>query len=68
MADSFKVKSDRERLIAYASGIIGSTLSNPNNTYTAEQLMKSAIRSANKLIETIYDDTKLKEILNENPH
>lgn len=61
-----KVKSDRERLIAYAAGIIGSTLSNGGNVYTAEQLMKPAIRAAHKLIETIYDDEKLKAILSEN--
>lgn len=59
-----KVKSDRERLIAYASGIIGSKLSNPGNIYTVEQLMPSAIRSAHRLITTCYDDDKLSEILN----
>jgi hypothetical protein len=58
-----KVKSDRERLIAYASGIIGSTLSNPGNVYTAEQLMKPAIRAAHKLITTVYDDVALEAIL-----
>ena len=58
-----KVKSDRERLIAYSAGIIGSTLSNPGNVYTAEQLMKPAIRAAHKLITMVYDDDQLKEIL-----
>lgn len=58
-----KVKSDRERLIAYASGFIGSTLANPGNVYTAEQLMKPAIRAAHKLITTVYDDVALEAIL-----
>ena len=58
-----KLSNERERLLCYAAGIIGSTLSNPGNVYTAEQLMKPAIRAANKLINTIYDDVALEEIL-----
>jgi hypothetical protein len=63
MAESFKVKSDRERLIAYSAGILGSTLSNPGNIYSPEALIKRSIRAANKLITTVYDDAKLAEIL-----
>ena len=66
MSDSFKVKSDRERLIAYSAGIIGSTLSNPNhNQGVTDWLIERSIRQANKLIQTCYDDEKLAEILKE---
>jgi len=59
-----KVNPDRERLLAYASGILGSTLSNPGNIYTAEQLIGTSIRTAQKLIDIIFDDKKLDEVLN----
>jgi hypothetical protein len=55
--------NEKERLLCYASGILGSTLANPNNTYTPDQLMGSSIRAAYKMINTIMDDDKLKEVL-----
>ena len=55
--------NDKERLLCYASGILGSTLANPNNTYTATQLMGPAIRDAYRMISTIMDDDKLKKVL-----
>lgn len=59
-----KVDSNKERLLCYAAGIIGSTLSNPNHTGGVQDwLIERSIRQANLLIETIYDDAKLKEIL-----
>lgn len=61
--ESFKVNSAKERLLAYSAGILGSTLSNPNNTYAAKNLIGYSIRTAKELIETIYDDQKLKEII-----
>lgn len=57
--------NERERLLCYAAGMIGSILANPNNTYSAEQLMPSCIRNANRMIEVIYNDKALKEILEE---
>lgn len=57
--------NERERLLCYSSGIVGSILSNPNNTFTSQQLIRPAIRSASKMIATIYDDKLLAEILSE---
>lgn len=56
--------SEKERLLCYSAGIIGSTLSNPGNVYTAEQLTNVSIRAAHKLINTIFNDEQLKEVLN----
>lgn len=58
-----KLSSDKERLLCYSAGILGSTLSNPGNVYTPEQLIKQSIRAAQKLIDVINDDMKLVEIL-----
>lgn len=58
------INSEKERLLCYSAGILGSTLANPNNTYTAEQLMKQSIRAAHKMIELIYNDNELNEVLN----
>lgn len=58
-----KVNSERERILCYAAGIMQATLSNPNNHFTAEGLVKYSIKAASKLIETIYDDQKLEEAL-----
>jgi hypothetical protein len=60
---SLSVNSERERLLCYAAGIMGSILANPGNIYSAEGLTARCIRAANQLIETIYDDGKLEEIL-----
>ncbi len=58
-----KIDSERERLLCYAAGIMGSTLSNPGNIYEPAALIPRSIRAAKMLIDTIYDDAKLKEIL-----
>lgn len=59
------VDSNKERLLCYSAGMLQAKLSNPNNTYTAENLIPSCIRAAQKLIDTIYNDVKLSEILKE---
>ena len=53
----------KERLLCYAGGILGSLLSNPNNSHTPASLIAGSIRTAQRLIDTVYDDEKLKEIL-----
>lgn len=56
----------KERLLAYASGIMGSRLSNPNHTAgVTDWLIKDSIKKAHKLIELIYSDEALEKILNE---
>jgi hypothetical protein len=55
--------NEKERLLCYAAGILGSTLANPGNIYPPENLIKQSIRAAQKLIDVIYDDAKLSEIL-----
>jgi hypothetical protein len=55
--------SEKERLLCYSAGILGSTLANPGNVYAPEQLIKSSIRAANKLIQTIMNEDKLTEVL-----
>ena len=60
-----KVNSEKERLICYAAGIMGSILANPGNIYNPTGLLGRSIRAAQLLIDTVYDDEKLKEILNE---
>jgi len=58
-------QSEKERLLCYSCGIIGSTLSNPNhNVGVTDWLIERSIRQANKLINTIMDDDKLDAILN----
>lgn len=63
------MSAERERLLCYAGGIYGSMMSNSTltNVYSAESLMRRALRDANKLIHIVYDDEKLREILDE-PH
>lgn len=58
--------SEKERLLCYAAGILGSTLANPNHTSgVTDWLVNRSIGQANHLIDCIFDDVKLKEILNE---
>lgn len=54
--------SERERLLCYAAGIMGSRLSNPTNVWPPKSLIKSSIKAAQEMIETVYDDEKLAEI------
>lgn len=61
-----KVNSEKERLLCYASGIMGSILANPGNIYNPVGLIPRSIRAAQKLIDTIYNDELLAEILKEN--
>ena len=60
---------DKKEYLNLAGGIYGSMMSNSTltNVYSAESLMRRALRDANKMILLIYDDDKLKEILDE-PH
>ena len=55
--------SEKERLLCYAGGILGSLLSSPGNIYPAENLIGTSIRAASKLINTIFDEKKLQEVL-----
>lgn len=57
--------SERERLLCYAAGILGSTIANPNYGQPDVQdwLINRSVRAANKLIGVIFDDAKLKEVL-----
>jgi hypothetical protein len=57
------INNEKERLLCYAAGILQAKLSHPGNPYSVEGLIPSCIRDANQLIETIYDDKKLTEIL-----
>jgi hypothetical protein len=59
------ISNEKERLLCYASGIMGSILANPGNIYTPKGLVPRCIRAAQNLIDTIYDDDKLAEILKE---
>lgn len=59
----FNSTADKERLLCYAAAILSSKLSNPNNTYTADGLAPICIKQAAHLIESIFDDSKLQEIL-----
>ena len=60
--------NEKERLLCYAAGLMGSTLANPNHTHgMSDWLVKRSIRQAHKLINSVFDDVKLAEILNENP-
>lgn len=63
---TFKVNNEKERLLCYAAGILGAKLSNPGNIYNVEGLIAGCVREANMLINTIYDDEKLTEILSRN--
>lgn len=61
--------NDRERLLCYAAGILGSTLANPNHTSgVTDWLIKRSIRQASELIDSIFDDGKLTEILRNENH
>lgn len=60
----FKVDNAKERLLCYAAGLLGARLSNPNHTgMVTEWNIKFAIIDATRLINSIYDNEKLKEIL-----
>lgn len=59
------IDSKKERLLCYASGIMGSILANPGNIYTPKGLAPRCIRAAQMLIDTIYNDELLTEILKE---
>lgn len=61
--EKFNTTASKERLLCYAAAILSSKLSNPNNTYTAEGLTPICIRQAANLIDSIFDEAKLKEIL-----
>jgi len=63
MDKSAFTNSERERLLAYSAALLSSKLSNPNNTFTARGLVPSCIREAAYMIDCIFDDEKLKEIL-----
>lgn len=58
-------QSEKERLLCYAVGILGSKLANPYYTgdLCPDWLMRRSIKAANKLISTIMDDEKLQEVL-----
>lgn len=58
-----KVNSEKERLICYAAGIMGSILANPGNIYNPEGLLNRSIKAAQLLIDIVYDDEKLAKIL-----
>jgi hypothetical protein len=59
-------QNEKERLLCYSAGIIGSTLANPNhNVGLPDWLIKRSIQQAAKLIDTIMDDSKLNAILSE---
>lgn len=49
------INSEKERLLCYAAGILQAKLSNPNNGYTAENLIPSCIRAAQQLIDQVYE-------------
>ena len=58
--------NERERLLCYAAGLIGSYMAGPQNTLglvVEPWMIKRAIRAANEMITIIYDDVKLAEIL-----
>lgn len=58
--------SEKERLLAYAAGILGSTVANPNHHVgVPDWLIRRSIRQAALLIDCVFDDVKLKGILNE---
>jgi hypothetical protein len=63
--------SEKERLLCYTAGIIGSTIANPQygqlkgGLEVSDWLIARSIKTASKLIDTIMDDEKLKEVLNE---
>jgi hypothetical protein len=57
--------SEKERLLAISVILLSSKLSNPNNTHTPQGLTAGCIRQASYLINCIFDDETLKEILNE---
>lgn len=59
--------NDKERLLCYAAGILGSTIANPNHHVgVPDWLIKRSIRQAAMLIDCVFDDVKLEGILNEN--
>lgn len=58
--------NEKERLLCYSAGIMGSILANPlHDSGLPDWLMKRCIRDANKFIGIIFDDAKLNEVLNE---
>jgi len=58
--------NEKERLLCYAAGIMGSTLANPNHhDGVTDWLIRRSIRKAHKLISVVMDETKLNEVLNE---
>lgn len=60
--------NEKERLLCYAAGIVGSTISNPNHhSGVPDWLIERSIRQAHKLINSVFDDDELKRIL-ENEH
>lgn len=54
--------SQRERLLCCSAGIMQARLSNPTNVWPPKSLIKSSIKAAQELIETIYDDSLLEEV------
>lgn len=57
-------QNDKERLLCYSAGILGSTLSNPlHDTGVTDWLIERSIKQAAKLIDCIMDDEKLEVIL-----
>lgn len=63
MPNKTEMIAGKERLLCYAGGILGSMLANPNCRYNWQHCHEQAIRQAQILIDTVYDDEKLKEIL-----
>ena len=61
--------SSKERLLAYAAGILSSMVANPNHQpFVSDFDIKSSIRKASLLINCVFDDNVLMEILNEDPN
>ncbi len=62
------LSSEKERLLCYSAGILGSMLSarNENESTVHDWMVRRSIKAANKLISLIGDDVRLQEILNEN--
>lgn len=63
MEKSNTLAVDKERLLEVATALLSGKLSNPTNTYTAEGLTPGCIKQAANLIDLIFDDSKLTEIL-----
>lgn len=63
MPNKTEMIAGKERLICYAGGILGSMVANPIRRQDWDVLRHQAIVQAQLLIDEVYDDEKLKEIL-----